>query len=100
MVNVGGLLLRDAHKLCFDGPNCMLAYLYRVNLSRFQPSQVDLFNLSKDCCKTFRNNASTFSYLSRVVVIYQYHISLAAEDGCETQRPENTIEATGEQLAV
>jgi hypothetical protein len=35
-------LLRDAHKLCFDGPSCMLTYQCRVVLGRFQPSQVDL----------------------------------------------------------
>ena len=35
-------LLRDAHRLCFDGPDCMLTYQCRVVLSRFQPSQVDL----------------------------------------------------------
>jgi hypothetical protein len=31
-------LLRDAHRLCFDGPDCMLTYQCRVVLSRFQPS--------------------------------------------------------------
>jgi hypothetical protein len=35
-------LLRDAHRLCFDGPECMLTYQCRVVLSRFQPSQNDL----------------------------------------------------------
>lgn len=35
-------LLQDAHKLCFDGPDCMLTYQCRIVLSRFQPSQVDL----------------------------------------------------------
>lgn len=35
-------LLQDAHRLCFDGPDCMLTYQCRVVLGRFQPSQVDL----------------------------------------------------------
>jgi hypothetical protein len=28
-------LLRDAYRLCFDRPDCMLIYQYRVVLSRF-----------------------------------------------------------------
>jgi hypothetical protein len=28
-------LLRDAYRLCFDGPDCILTYQYRVVLSRF-----------------------------------------------------------------
>ena len=28
-------LLKDAHRLCFDGPECMLTYQCRVVLSRF-----------------------------------------------------------------
>jgi hypothetical protein len=31
-------LLQDAHRLCFDGPECMLTYQCRVVLGRFQPS--------------------------------------------------------------
>lgn len=35
-------LLRDAHRSCFYGPDCMLTYQCRVVLGRFQPAQVDL----------------------------------------------------------
>jgi hypothetical protein len=42
MIDAMEALLRDAHRLCFDGPDCMLTYQCRVVLSRFQPSQVDL----------------------------------------------------------
>jgi hypothetical protein len=28
-------LLRDAYRLCFDGPECILTYQYRVVLSHF-----------------------------------------------------------------
>jgi hypothetical protein len=42
IIDVMKSLLQDAHRLCFDGPDCMLAYQCRVVLSRFQPSQVNL----------------------------------------------------------
>ena len=40
------------------------------------------------------------SYFSRVVAADEYHFSAAAEDDDDTQRPEDIIEATDEQLAV
>jgi hypothetical protein len=46
-------LLRDAHRLCSDGPDCTLTYQCRVVLSRFQPSQVDLTGKTKLFTPTF-----------------------------------------------
>lgn len=102
-------LLRDAHRLCFDGPDCMLTYQCRVVLGRFQPSQVDLqgktrpFDPYKEpkSLTTYFTIAHRFvSYFSRVVAPDEYHFSLGADLGEETQRPEDIIEATDEQLAV
>ncbi|KAI7295671.1 hypothetical protein KC343_g82 [Hortaea werneckii] len=66
----------------------MLTYQCRVVLSRFQPSQVDLTALL------------FVSYFSRVVAPDEYHFSATAEDDDDMQRPEDTIDATEEQLAV
>ena len=102
-------LLRDAHRLCFDGPDCMLTYQCRVVLSRFQPSQVDLTGKTRpfDPYKGPKSLATYFgmalrfvSYFSRVVAPDEYHFSAVAEDDDEIQRPEDVIEATDEQLAV
>jgi hypothetical protein len=104
-------LLRDAHRLCFDGPKCMLTYQCRVVLSRFQPSQVDLTGETRpfDPYKGPKGLASYFgtalrfvSYFSRVVAPDEYHFSSAADadDDVEDQRPEDVIDATDEQLAV
>ncbi|KAM0720756.1 hypothetical protein Q7P37_004893 [Cladosporium fusiforme] len=102
-------LLQDAHRLCFDGPDCMLTYQCRVVLSRFQSSQVDLTGKTRpfDPYKGPKSLATYFgvahrfvSYFSRVVAPDDYHFSPAAGDDGETQRPEDTIEATDEQLAV
>ena len=104
-------LLRDAHRLCFDGPDCMLTYQCRVVLSRFQPSQVDLTGKTRpfDPYKGPKSLASYFgtalrfvSYFSRVVAPDEYHFSPAADadDDVEDQRPEDIIEATDDQLAV
>jgi hypothetical protein len=35
IINVIESLLRDAYRLCFDGPDYILTYQYRVVLSRF-----------------------------------------------------------------
>jgi hypothetical protein len=104
-------LLRDAHRLCFDGPECMLTYQCRVVLSRFQPSQVDLTGKTRpfDPYEGPKSLASYFgialrfvSYFSRVVASDEYHFSPAADadDNVEDQRPEDVIDATDEQLAV
>lgn len=104
-------LLRDAHGLCFDGPDCMLTYQCRVVLSRFQPSQVDLTGKTRpfDPYKGAKSLASYFgtalrfvSYFSRVVAPDEYYFSPAADadDDVEDQRPEDIIEATDDQLAV
>jgi hypothetical protein len=104
-------LLRDAHRLCFDGPDCMLTYQCRVVLSRFQPSQVDLTGKTRpfDPYKGAKSLASYFgtalrfvSYFSRVVAPDEYYFSPAADadDDVEVQRPEDIIEATDDQLAV
>ncbi|KAM0712001.1 hypothetical protein Q7P37_011095 [Cladosporium fusiforme] len=102
-------LLQDAHRLCFDGPDCMLTYQCRVVLSRFQSSQVDLtgktrpfdpYKGPKSLATYFRVAHRFVSYFSRVVAPDDYHFSPAAGDDGETQRPEDTIEATDEQLAV
>jgi hypothetical protein len=102
-------LLRDAHRLCFDGPDCMLTYQCRVVLSRFQPSQVDLTGKTRpfDPYKGSKSLATYFgmalrfvSYFSRVVAADEYYFSAVAEDDDELQRPEDIIEATDEQLAV
>jgi len=101
-------LLRDAHRLCFDGPDCMLTYQCRVVLGRFQPSQVDLqgktrpfdpYKEPSSLSKYFRAAHSFLSYFSRVVAPDEYYFSLAAEDGDEAQRPEDVVDATDEQLA-
>lgn len=42
IINAMGSLLKEAHSLCFDGTECMLTWLCRVVLSRFQSSQVDM----------------------------------------------------------
>ena len=104
-------LLQDAHRLCFDGPDCMLTYQCRVVLSRFQPSQVDLIGKTRpfDSYKGPKSLATYFgiahrfvSYFSKVVAPDDYHFSLVAdaEDDSERQRPEDIIGATDEQLAV
>ena len=102
-------LLRDAHRLCFDGPDCMLTYQCRVVLSRFQPSQVDLIGKTRpfDPYKGPKSLATYFgmalrfvSYFSRVVAPDKYHFSVVAEDDNNIQRPEDIIEAIDEQLAV
>ena len=102
-------LLRDAHRLCFDGPECMLTYQCRVVLSRFQPSQVDLTGKTRpfDPYKGQKSLVSYFgtalrfvSYFSRVVAPDEYHFSAVAQNDDDMQRPEDTIEATDEQLAV
>lgn len=82
-------LLQDAHRLCFDGPDCMLTYQCRVVLSRFQPSQVDLTGKTRpfDPHKGPKSLVSYFgialrfvSYFSRVVAPDEYHFSAIAED--------------------
>jgi hypothetical protein len=104
-------LLRDAHRLCFDGPECMLTYQCRVVLSRFQPSQVDLtgktrpfgpYKGPKSLASYFGTALRFVSYFSRVVASDEYHFSPAADtdDDVEDQRPEDVIDATDEQLAV
>jgi superfamily II DNA helicase RecQ len=102
-------LLKDAHRLCFDGPECMLTYQCRVVLSRFQPSQVDLTGKTRpfDPYKGPKSLATYFgmalrfvSYFSRVVAPDEYHFSAMVEGDDDTQRPEDIIEATDEQLAV
>jgi hypothetical protein len=102
-------LLQDAHRLCFDGPDCMLTYQCRVVLSRFQPSQVDLAGKTRpfDPHKGPKSLISYFaialrfvSYFSRVVAPDEYHFSATAEDNDDMQRPEDIIKATDEQSAV
>ena len=103
-------LLQDAHRVCFDGPDCMLTYQCRLVLSRFQPSQVDLTGKTRpfDPYKGSKSLATHFgmalrfvSYFSRVVAADEYHFSIVAEDDDDDiQRPEDVIEATEEQLAV
>jgi hypothetical protein len=109
IVNAMESLLRDAHRLCFDGPECMLTYQCRVVLSRFQPSQVDLTGKTRpfDPYKGPKSLATYFgmalrfvSYFSRVVAPDEYHFSAVAENDDDIQRPEDVIEATDEQLAV
>jgi hypothetical protein len=102
-------LLQDAHRLCFDGPDCMLTYQCRVVLSRFQSSQVDLQGKTRPfdpykglkSLETYFGTAYRFvSYFSRVAAPNEYHFSIDTEDGNNMQRPEDIIEATDEQLAV
>jgi superfamily II DNA helicase RecQ len=102
-------LLQDAHRLCFDGPDCMLTYQCRVVLSRFQSSQVDLQGKTRPfdpykgpkSLETYFGTAYRFvSYFSRVAAPDEYHFSIDTEDGDDMQRPEDIIEATDEQLAV
>jgi hypothetical protein len=102
-------LLQDAHRLCFDGPDCMLTYQCRVVLSRFQSSQVDLQGKTRPfdpykgpkSLETYFGTAYRFvSYFSRVAAPNEYHFSIDTEDGDNMQRPEDIIEATDEQLAV
>jgi hypothetical protein len=101
--------LRDAHRLCFDGPDYMLTYQCRVVLSRFQPSQVDLIGKTRpfDPYKGPKSLAIYFgmalrfvSYFCRVVAPNKYYFSTVAKDNDDIQRPEDIIEATDEQLAV
>lgn len=102
-------LLKDAYRLCFNGPECMLTYQCRVVLSRFQPSQVDLIGKTRpfDPYKGPKSLATYFgialrfvSYFSRVVAPNEYHFSAVAKDDDDIQRPEDVIEATDEQLAI
>jgi hypothetical protein len=104
-------LLQDAHRLCFDGPKCMLTYQCRVVLGRFQPSQVDLtgktrpfdpYKGPKSLATYFRSALQFVSYFNRVVAPNEYHFSLVADadDHDEIQRPEDIIEATDSQLEV
>jgi hypothetical protein len=109
IVNAMRSLLQDAHRLCFDGPDCMLTYQCRVVLSRFQSSQVDLQGKTRPfdpykglkSLETYFGTAYRFvSYFSRVAAPDEYHFSIDTEDGDNMQRPEDIIEATDEQLAV
>ncbi|KAM0718343.1 hypothetical protein Q7P37_006675 [Cladosporium fusiforme] len=106
-----GSLLQDAHRLCFDGSDCMLICQFRAVLSSFQPSQVDLtgktrpFDLYKGhkSLTSYSGTAPRFvSYFSRVVAPDEYHSSPAADanDDVEDRIPGDTIEATDEQLAA
>jgi hypothetical protein len=81
-------LLRDAYRLCFDGPDYILTYQYRVVLSRFQPSQVDLISKTRpfDPYKGAKSLTSYLgialrfvSYFSRVIAPDEYHFSPAAD---------------------
>jgi hypothetical protein len=89
----------------------MLTYQYRVVLSRFQPSQVDLIGKTRlfDLYKGVKSLTSYFRialrfvlYFSRIVAPNEYHFSLVADadDDVEDQRPEDIIEVTDNQLAV
>ncbi|KAK6442724.1 hypothetical protein LTR95_001040 [Oleoguttula sp. CCFEE 5521] len=102
-------LLRDAHKLCFDGLDFMLTHQCRVVLSRFQPSQFDLTGKTRpfDGHKEPKSIMAYFgialrfvSYFSRVIANDEYHFSIVAEDDSDTERPEDIIKAMDEQLAV
>jgi hypothetical protein len=104
-------LLQDAHRLCFDGPDCILTYQCRVVLSHFQPSQVDLqgktrpfdpYKGLKSLATYFRTVLRFVSYFHRVVAPDEYYFSAVTDpdDDGERQRPEDIIEATEEQLAV
>lgn len=92
--------LRDAHRLCFDGPDYMLTYQCRVILSRFQPSQVDLtgktrpfdpYKGPKSLVSYFGTALRLVSYFSRVVALDEYHFSAIAENDDDMQRPEDRV---------
>jgi superfamily II DNA helicase RecQ len=98
-------ILEEAHKWCFDGPECMLTWPCRVVLSRFQSSQVELIGSTRafapskkgSTLKTYFKAAKQFlAYLDRVAINRGYHFSTDPNDG--THRPEDVIELTAEQL--
>ena len=97
-------MLREAHNWCFGGPQCMLTWPCRVVLNRFQSAQVDMvgktraFDPYKDSgtLKTYFKLAKRFlAYFDWVAANQGDHFSAESE---ETQRPEDVIELTGEQL--
>jgi hypothetical protein len=101
-------LLRDAHRLCFDGPECMLTYQCRVVLSRFQSSQVNIVGKTRafDPCKEPGNLKSYFgisqrflSYFHRVILPDEYYFDIEKTDE-QAERPEDVVKATDEQLAA
>ena len=101
-------LLREAHRLCFDGAECMLTWPCRVVLSRFQSSPVDLIGKTRafdpfkepGTLKTYFRLAQRFlSYFHRVVFPDDYYFS-AENTEEQVERPEDVVEATDEQLAA
>ena len=92
-------MLRAAHSWYFDGPECILTWPYRVMLSRFQSSQVELIgstrafapSKNKSTLKTYFKVAKQFlTYLDRVATGRDYYLSVDAAD--DIYRPEDIIE--------
>lgn len=101
-------LLREAHRICFDGTDCMLTWPCRVVLSRFQSAQVDMIGKTRafdpykepGTLKTyFRTSQRFLSYFYRVIFPNEHYFHIE-ETRDEAQRPKDVVEATDEQLAV
>ena len=98
-------ILQEAHSWCFDGPECMLTWPCRVVLSRFQSSLVEAIGKTRpfDPNKEPRTLSAYFKlakqlmvYVDRVAAGRGYHFSV--DPGHETQRPEDAIDMSPEQL--
>ena len=101
-------LLREAHSLCFDGTECMLTWPCRVVLSHFQSSQVDMVGKTRafdpykepGTLKSYFGISQRFlSYFHRVIFPNEYYFDIEDNDE-QTERPEDVVEATDEQLAA
>lgn len=101
-------LLREAHGLCFDRTECMLMWLCRVILSRFQLLQVDIIGKTRafDPYKEPKTLKSYFgisqqflSYFHRVIFPNEYYFEIE-DTNKQAERPEDVVEATNEQLAA
>jgi len=96
-------ILREAHRQCFDGPDCMLTWQCRVVLGRFQSAQVETLGRTRpfEPCKNpgtlqkyFKPAKQLLAYIYRVAANRDYHFSRDSE---ELRRPEDVVSLTSEQ---
>lgn len=99
-------ILLEAHRRCFDGPDCMLTWQCRVVLSRFQSAQVETIGKTGpfEPCKNpgtlrkyFKPAKQLLAYVCRVAANREYHFTRDSE---ELRRPEDVMLLTSEQARV
>lgn len=107
IVDVNEMLLRTAHRSCFDGPDGLLTWPCRVVLSRFQSSQVETMGSTRafDPYKEpgtlksyFRVAHQALVYFDRVGASDDYFFT--GENEGEDSTAEDTIEAKDDQMTT